>query len=1649
MRKQTPVQWLTRRVMALFLVLVLAASLCVPAFAAGGTQTVRSYEQRAKELLQQSAVVDLDESKDPDEVVRAMVVTEAPAAVEQVGTVAYTGAVQQAEKQTLRSQQSVIARVQRITGNPVINQSAYLVSAFSMDMTRAQMKQVAALEGVASVSEVTTYQARMTTAKDMTSAMELWKAENGGYTGEGIVVAIIDSGVNYTHPDMQMREDAELKFTKDEMSQKIAELGYGAYYSDKVPFGYSYVAEEDINNRGVTHGLHVAGIVAANGDESADGVVGIAPDAQVFAMQVFGSSGSGYNDDIIRAVEDSVKLGADILNLSLGGGPGFYDDVDYLQKALAYAEENGVLVCVAAGNEGSASSDMGTNSNDWGVVDTGAVSSPSTFPGALSVASVDNAYQRGKTIGITSGDESVYSGLVQDFSEGKNCDWSALVDVPVVDMGYGDLFGDIFPLMFGGGLPEGDYVALVQRGNDITFEDKISNAAGFGGAAAVIVYNNEATDEVPDSLSAGDSTRYAAVMVSGNTGERIKELALAGGTFTFTGLDDALVPSSTGGSVSSFSSWGSTPTLDIKPEIAAPGGNIYSLSSGTDYEVMSGTSMATPYVAGCSALVLEALQDAVAAGTLQLGDTSLSKFLKSSMMNTATPIYDGEVITSVRQQGSGLVDPAAAAANRVIASYEGEASVALREVGSSTSFVITLRNYGTQAASYTLPASVPVYTDYTDPDDATYGMQLLSGASVRFDSTAVTVPAGGSVQVTATLVIPESAAQDHYVEAFLTFSGDVSLSLPLLGFYGDWYGCQRIVDLPAWDEENILSNYYDYLPVTTVAAGSSYAGFDVANMSADPEHIAFSPNGDGDFDNVQPILGVLRSAEEIIVDVLDEDGQVVRQINRATQVSKAVGLDSYESRSAGVVLAAGFSGDGTWDGTRYDTATGETVLCPEGQYTLRVRARMPGSELVETTLLPVKLDLTAPEVKIVDAYVVDEQLYLTYTAEDYSGVMNAAVVYVNGEEEIEFVPSDEAEYDEATGIYSVVLPVSSYVAGQMNEIALTCLDYAYNGATDILYIDPSFESDVVFFNIPNDDSLCILRDISYRADYDFDSDSYVNIRECTAQIRGIASSQVASISINGAETTPDQRGAFRVVVPVEEPGLLTLQVVARDKDGQVVFQTEKSALFDVNSPSVLAYVADENGEWDLDMLWTTAFTLDGYIYATRYDKDELVPLRILASDEALQSLTVSWLGGEVDQDQFSNWLWGMDPDEGVEVHSQEIDVAELEKTGYIDMTFPFAYKSSVYEGPDGEIYDYSANCQVVRVEATDLTGNRTLFNALLYDNDYGETFFEENGYQDVRDSDNKIRSTIVSLDPLWTDAESLTDTTFMLDESLVVDGKLHAVATLDRDVNFLRYDGVDYTPEEGSRQVELDITIQPGLNIVYLQNYSTLFSPNDFRTTYKLYLYYLPDSEPLSLRFDDERIADGATIYTSEEQFKLSGEILSRYGDISLKINDDILRYPSGDIQIVGDPIRDVFSYDVALTEGVNKLSVKVTDATETEIQVDFTVVLDTQAPEAPVISQDEAGLVSITSGEEDVTLYYSYDGQEWISYTGPFEPRSTPVYAVAVDQAGNRSDVAQLDVKVSDSVKAGDESGIGLWLCVLTAAALGVVAVLPRRRRS
>lgn len=420
----------------------------------------------------------------------------------------------------------------------------------------------------------------------------------------------------------------------------------------------------------------------------------------------------------------------------------------------------------------------------------------------------------------------------------------------------------------------------------------------------------------------------------------------------------------------------------------------------------------------------------------------------------------------------------------------------------------------------------------------------------------------------------------------------------------------------------------------------------------------------------------------------------------------------------------------------------------------------------------------------------------------------------------------------------------------------------------------------------------------------------------------------------------------------------------------------------------------------------------------------------------------------------SGFLIGED-DVAAEIHTQEISLDSFDENGQLRMSFPFAYKDAVYvDDETGDIYDYSAWCQIVRVRAYDAAGHVTTCNALLYDTVYGQKMYEESGFKDARYSGGTIRGDILELDPLWNQEDAkLTDTRFFItDDMLDENGSLHVQATLARDANLVIYNGVRYLPQEGSRQVKFDIPIRQGVNLTYVKTLSSAFAENDFGTVYKLYLYYLPDTEPSSLRFDDERIADGAVVYTNEDAFTVSGDITSLYGNVGLKINGNQLLYPAGDLNVLAEPITQVFSYGAQLQEGENVVTVEFTDeATGASATVTFTVVKDTAAPEAPVIAQGGDGNVTLTAAEEDVTLYYSYDGTEWVLYTGPFAPTATPVYAKAVDRAGNESAVSRLAVQVTASqpVQTGDAAPVAVYTALLltAAAALAAAPVLRRRR--
>ena len=138
-----------------------------------------------------------------------------------------------------------------------------------------------------------------------------------------------------------------------------------------------------------------------------------------------------------------------------------------------------------------------------------------------------------------------------------------------------------------------------------------------------------------------------------------------------------------------------------------------------------------------------------------------------------------------------------------------------------------------------------------------------------------------------------------------------------------------------------------------------------------------------------------------------------------------------------------------------------------------------------------------------------------------------------------------------------------------------------------------------------------------------------------------------------------------------------------------------------------------------------------------------------------------------------------------EIHTQEISLDSFDENGQLRMSLPFAYKDAVYvDDETGDIYDYSAWCQIVRVRAYDAAGHVTTCNALLYDTVYGQKMYEESGFKDARYSSENINGLIDSLEPLWNKEEGMTDTRYIItDDMLDENVNLHVRATLARDAN--------------------------------------------------------------------------------------------------------------------------------------------------------------------------------------------------------------------------------------------------------------------------
>ena len=215
----------------------------------------------------------------------------------------------------------------------VINSFTNIANGFSAKTTLEQAKKIEDISGVKSVTITNVYERpepMMNSSGEIIKTNQTWA---NGYNGEGTVVAVIDSGIDSTHKDMVLTNEDKAELQEDEVQaiSKKNELP-GTYRTSKVPYGYNYMDENqeilDLGE-GASHGMHVSGIVGANGDVDNGGIKGVAPEAQILGMKVFGNDPSAsvtFGDVVVKAIDDSVLLGADVINMSLGSTASFVDD---------------------------------------------------------------------------------------------------------------------------------------------------------------------------------------------------------------------------------------------------------------------------------------------------------------------------------------------------------------------------------------------------------------------------------------------------------------------------------------------------------------------------------------------------------------------------------------------------------------------------------------------------------------------------------------------------------------------------------------------------------------------------------------------------------------------------------------------------------------------------------------------------------------------------------------------------------------------------------------------------------------------------------------------------------------------------------------------------------------------------------------------------------------------------------------------------------------------------------------------------------------------------------------------------------------------------------------------------------------------------
>ena len=832
------------------------------------------------------------------------------------------------------------------------------------------------------------------------SAQLMMRTDQVTQKGEGKVIAVIDTGVDMTHPAFTGAMPDNVALSEDQVQALVPHLGAGKsgqYMSEKFPFAYDY-ADDDVDaapREGGSgfHGTHVAGIAAGNADK----IVGTAPDVQIIVGKVTRSEDDALLDSsLLAALDDMVVLRPDVINLSLGWTAGMDNEADSVYDTVyKKLQEEGITVNAAAGN--AFSTGYGNNSGKGlpyaSDPDTSVMDEPATYPSVVAVGSVENAlirnaftaagmdigYQRSR--GMNGEKVAYFSDLPAGTYEYVDAGFASEEDVAALK--------EKFPNGLSG------KIALVSRGK-MTYQKKVENLYDLH-PAGVLVYNNVSVGSlIIMNLTTQD---VPAAFISQADGQAM----LAAADHHLTIAEGQVLPQSTTYEASEFSSWGVSPDLRLKPEIAAPGGNVFSAIPNGAYEQTSGTSMATPQMAGISAIVLQRVQSDPMFASMSARQKA--DVVQNLIMGTARPLTDAAqtsgALYSPRKQGAGLVDALAATTSSVYPTVAGatEPSRPKADLGDGTKgwhFDVTLHNLGATPATYELSSQAlseivdgGFFTEHSS-DWRGRGVEVTysGAASASAEGATVTVPALGEATVGVDIVpgsefasyVADNTPNGTFLDGFVRFAskaeGQPDLAVPYLGFYGDW-GKAPIFDALA-STGGAHTRASEIVNGTTGDSLGYNPLIKVADRTGKPNpqrYVISRSAASGAPTVLEPRTGTLRSVHTLTSTYMNEAGETVFSVTNHRNW-KSIYLTSTE--------------ENTWveayhDSTAFDANAEKFARMPDGAYTLRIAAANDGPSRAEQSIsYDFRLDTKAPVISDLVYSGKDEGFVVTFDVTDDS-----------------------------------------------------------------------------------------------------------------------------------------------------------------------------------------------------------------------------------------------------------------------------------------------------------------------------------------------------------------------------------------------------------------------------------------------------------------------------------------------------------------------------------------------------------------------------------------------------------------------------------------------------------------------------------------